>query len=141
MHRDRFDGWTRAVATLLSRRTLAGVLAFGALALPGLTEAKKKHRRKKKKKIKRNQFGCVNVGNFCKHNSQCCSNLCQGKRGKKQCRAHDAQGCEVAHDSCVFGTTNCLTSAGKNGFCHKTIGNAGFCAFDAGCFPCTRDQD
>jgi hypothetical protein len=41
MDAPRFDALTRTVSILRSRRTLAGVLGLGALALPGLADAKK----------------------------------------------------------------------------------------------------
>jgi hypothetical protein len=137
---DRFDGLTRTVSTLLSRRAIAGALGLGTLALPGLADAKKKH--KKKKKIKKNQFGCVNVGGFCKNGGQCCSGICQGKKDKKKCKAHDAQGCESNEDSCLGVPFPCTTSAGVPGECLVTTGNAGYCFGGAGqCFDCTKDAD
>jgi hypothetical protein len=45
----RFIGLTRALVELRSRRSLAGVIGMGALALPGLTTANKKHKRKCRK--------------------------------------------------------------------------------------------
>jgi hypothetical protein len=76
MDSHRFDGLTRSVSTLLSRRRLAGALGFGALTFPGLAEARKKH--KHKKKVKFNDLGCVDVGNFCQNDDQCCSGICTG---------------------------------------------------------------
>jgi hypothetical protein len=44
----RFDHLTRVVSTVLSRRAVAGDLGHGALALPGLADAKKKCKKRKK---------------------------------------------------------------------------------------------
>jgi hypothetical protein len=35
----------------------------------------------------------------------------------------------------------CTTSTGQEGFCHRTTGKAGYCAFDAVCFKCSRDVE
>jgi hypothetical protein len=138
----RFDHLTRAVATLRSRRTLAGVLGLSALALPGLADARKK--RKKKKKIKKNQFGCVDVGNFCKNGGQCCSGICEGKKGKKKCKAHDASTCVAGQtiDDCG-GSVNvlCTATGGDPGACLTTTGNAPYCATSLECFSCQQDVD
>src|SRR4051794_8512906 len=120
----RFDGLARSVSTMLSRRTLASALGLGALALPGLAEAKKKHHHKKKKKVKFNDFGCVDVGRFCKNNDQCCSGICEGKKDKKKCQAHDESTCQAGQDSCAGSPELCTTSAGGPGQCVQTTGNA-----------------
>jgi hypothetical protein len=130
MDRDRFDHLTRSLATLLTRRRLAGVFGLGALALPSLIGAKKRHKQKRKKRIKRNAFGCVNVGKFCKRNGQCCSGRCKGKKSKKKCKAHDAgAGCVVGDqiEACGGTTKICTTSHGKIGSCATTTGKVGYC--------------
>jgi hypothetical protein len=137
----RFDGLTRSVSTLLSRRSLAGALGLGALALPGLADAKKKHKHKKKKKVKLNDFGCVDVGNFCKNSSQCCSGICQGKKGKKKCQAHDDGGCQEGQDACL-GVMALCNIEGVMGECTRTTGDAGYCFGGSGdCFDCSKDAD
>jgi hypothetical protein len=139
----RFDGLTRSVSTLLTRRTFSGALGLGALALPGLVEAKKKH--KKKKKPKFNDFGCVNVGGFCKNSGQCCSGICQGKKGKKKCQAHDQSTCQPGQNIVECGgaeTVACTTSSGDpDGECFTTTGNAGYCESSGNCFACKKDAD
>jgi hypothetical protein len=112
--------------------------------------------KKRKPKLKRNQFGCVDVGGKCRgKDSNCCSGICDGAKPKKgqkdksRCRAHDtgtlvgaARGCSAADDSCgPAGNTACTTSLAEDGFCHKTTGNAGYCALDAECFDCTTDEE
>jgi hypothetical protein len=141
---DRFDSLTRIVSTVLSRRTVAGVLSVGALALPGLTDAKKKHKHKKKKKVKFNDFGCVNVGNFCKNSGQCCSGICQGKKGKKKCQAHDQSTCQTGQNLGECGgsaNVTCTSTAGTAGVCLTTTGQGEFCADEAVCFVCATDAD
>jgi hypothetical protein len=137
---DWFDRGTRLVASAFSRRTLASVLGLGALGLPSLAAGKK---RRKNKKIKRNSFGCVNVGNFCKDPGQCCSGICQGKKGKKRCRAHDTGGCQPASLCTFFGAEGipCTTSSAVPGQCGTTTGNAGYCVGVGDCFPCAKDAD
>jgi hypothetical protein len=140
MDGSRFDRWTRA----LSRRTVAGVLGLGALGLPSLIEAKKhKHKHKKKKKVKFNDFGCVDVGNFCKNSGQCCSGICQGKKGKKKCQAHNVSTCTAGqHTTGCSGTdTICTSSTGDEGFCETTTGNAPYCAAVGTCSTCTKDTE
>jgi hypothetical protein len=143
----RFDCVTRAVSTLLSRRAIARTLGLGALALPDLADAKKK-RRKKKKKAKFNDFGCVNVGSFCKNSEQCCSGICEGNTGKKRCQAHDTSGCQLADDTCLDeGAVLCPDDAGGANkalfLCFQTTGKAGFCGTKVGsqCVACTKDAD
>jgi hypothetical protein len=141
MESDRFDGLTRSVSTVLSRRTLAGALGLGALVLPGPVAAKKKH--KKKKKPKFNDFGCVNVGGFCKNSGQCCSGICQGKKGKAKCQAHDQSTCQPGQSIGDCGGTDvpCTTSTGGDGLCFTTTGNAGYCEVSGNCFACKKDAD
>lgn len=139
MDTDRFDHLTRSISTLLSRRTLASALGLGALALPSLVGARKK-KRKKKKTVTFNDFGCVNVGGFCKNSDQCCSGICQGKKDKKTCQAHDADVC-TGQDGCIGDLQPCTTAAGTPSLCVLTTGNAGYCQSNAFCFDCTRDAD
>jgi hypothetical protein len=141
MERARIDGLARSVSLLLSRRTLAGGLGLGALAHPGLIAAKNKHNHKKKKKVKRNEFGCVDVGTFCKNNGQCCSGICQGKKGKGKCQAHDASTCQAGQDVCGVVEVDCTTENGDQGACARTTGNASFCEASGDCFACAKDAD
>jgi hypothetical protein len=147
MDAKRFDTVTRSLTFAPSRRGILGLTLAGALHLLfGLANAEAK--KKKPKKLKKNKFGCVNVGNKCRGNSaNCCSGICQGKKPKKgkkdksKCVAHDTGTCQVSQDSCVVGTTTCTTDDGQDGFCHGTTGNAGYCALFGNCFPCTKDAD
>lgn len=144
-----FDRLTRSLVTRFSRRSLlVGLTVLGLVQQDGAVTAIARQGHKHKPKIRRNAFGCVNVGDTCTRNAQCCSNRCQGNKGKKTCRAHDTGivlgrggGCRVADDSCGGHDTSCTTTAGEEGRCFVTTGNAGYCLFDGDCFPCTKDLD
>jgi hypothetical protein len=139
----RFDRLTRSVSTLLSRRTAASAVGLAVLAMPGLAEANK-HRHKKKKKPKFNDFGCVDVGGFCKNADQCCSGICQGKKSKKKCQAHDVSTCQAGQTAGLCGGEDvpCVASNGSAGVCGTTTGKAGYCRVDtAECMDCTKDAD
>ena len=140
----RFAELTRWFSTLLSRRTLTGALGLGTLALPGLVEARKKHRHKKhrhKKKVTFNDFGCVDVGDFCQNADQCCSGICEGKKGEKTCQAHNQSTCQAGDDSCVTFPISCTSDTGASGTCDITTGSASYCVVDSACFDCARDAD
>ena len=132
----RFDRVTRTFSPLLSRRALPGALGVAALIIPRPAEATKR----KKKKATFNAFGCVDVGRFCKNAGQCCSNICQGKKGKQTCRAHDTGECQPGQEG-----SPCTTSDDRGGACDVTTGNAGYCV--GGTFGdvqqpfCARDLD
>jgi hypothetical protein len=136
----RFDRFTRSVSTLLSRRTLAATLGLGALGLPGLAEAKK-HKKRKKKKITRNEFGCVDVGGFCKNSGQCCSGICSGKKDKKKCKAHNTSTCQAGQQEAGCTAEATTVPCDVDGRCDTTTGKAPYCAGDGQCFPCTKDAD
>jgi hypothetical protein len=143
MDSDRFDGLARSVSTRLSRRALAGALGIAATARPGVAAAKRpKHA---KQKVKFNAFGCVNVGGFCKHSSQCCSGICSGKKGKKKCQAHDTSTCQpgVHEGFCDAdgSTVACVSSTGDPGSCDTTTGKAAYCTVNGNCFACAKDAD
>jgi hypothetical protein len=119
-------------------RALAALSLIGTLSpLFGLATAfAKKKKRKKKQKVTFNAFGCVNVGQFCKDAEQCCSGICQGKKDKRRCAAHNVDDCPAGADSCLEGLDLCT-----NGFCYQTTGEASFCAGGGICHDCTRDTD
>ena len=152
MDSNRFDDVARALSPLLSRRGLVGLLGLAALGTAELTAAKKKRKKKKKKKknnnqkpeVKFNQFGCVNVGDFCENAGQCCSGICTDSK----CQAHDAQNCQAGNTdlTCSGVNTNvdCIAAGGGDGLCLTTTGNAGYCAGDreiAPCVSCSKDAD
>jgi len=140
-----FDRMARSVSTRMPRRTLAGLLGLSLLSVAGLAEAKKNNNKnkdkKKNKKVKRNDFGCVSVGKFCKNDGQCCSGICQGKKDNKKCKAHDQSTCQSGQDLCLGNPVGCTTTSGSVGQCGTTTGNAPYC-FDGGpCSPCSKDSD
>lgn len=146
-----FDALTRRFSRLLTRRRLAGALGLAAVGLPGLADAKKKHRklrRKRKKHEQRvafNEFGCVNLGHFCQNDEQCCSGICEGRKGKKRCRAHGESTCQAGQQLMFCGVDSvdvpCVTSTGEPGFCDTTTGQAPYCTRKGACMPCRKDAD
>jgi hypothetical protein len=143
MDSHQFDRLARSFSRLLSRRSFASLVGFRALLLSGQSQAKKKHKRKKKK-VKRNDFGCVDVGKFCKNDGQCCSGICQGKKDKKTCKAHDESTCQTGQSISECGGTDvpCTTSTGDtDGLCFTTTGKAGYCYRTGNCFVCNKDAD
>jgi hypothetical protein len=138
MDTDRLDHLARTCSRLLSRRGFAWLLGLAAVASPDLAAAKRIGR-KKKKKIKRNAFGCVNVGNVCRRADQCCSGICGG--GK--CRAHDATTCQVGEtfQACGGADVACVSSSDVAGRCVTTSGSGAFCAANVQCFACQQDAD
>jgi hypothetical protein len=132
----RFDRLARALTPGSARRGVVRGLAGAALGLvlrpdSALTTAKK---RKKKKVLKRNAFGCVEVGGKCRgKDSVCCSGICEGKKPKKgkrdrsRCVAHDTGGCQPTGGACEL-VPNCTTSTGDpSGLCLTTTGQAAYC--------------
>ena len=124
-----------------SRRSLLS----GALAAPiwfgTSAAARKRGKGRPKPKAKPNEFGCLNVGSACKRGGQCCSGICQGKKGKKRCRAHDTGSCRAGelHEVCGGADVACTTSGGQEGICTTTTGNAGYCAASGSCHECRTD--
>jgi hypothetical protein len=157
----RFDRLTRSLSAWSSRRRLLH-LAAASVGLGLTTSPLVVGTRAKKKKLKKNAFGCVNVGNKCRgKNGQCCSGVCKGDKPKKdekdksECKAHDTgSGCVAGQQSefCAFGGLvkmglgseggpQCTTSAGLPGECETTTGNAPYCVADGLCFACHKDAD
>jgi hypothetical protein len=147
VNKNRFDSLTRSSGGVPSRRILlrglAGAgLGLGVARLPQAVAAKKR----RKQKVKFNAFGCVDVGKSCRNASQCCSGICEGKRGKRKCRAHDGgTGCRpgLIEDGCGGDVdVACTTSTGQVGICNTTTGNAEYCiAIGAGGGDCKKDAD
>lgn len=142
MDANQFDQAVRAIEAGVERRRVLGTLFAVSLAAPlfGLTSSSRVDaRRKKRKKIKRNSFGCVNVGQKCFGKSEvCCSGVCDGTGKTSKCVAHDALGCSVSPDTCSESVT-----CGANGHCFGTTGNAPFCGKQFTCFckACSKDTD
>lgn len=129
-----------------SRRAALVTLAAAGVSLMGVPalDARKKHgrtRKRRRQNVKKNAFGCVNAGAFCRRASQCCSGICSGKKGKKRCRGHDASSCQLHQDICFDETATCTTTAGLPGECLVTTGRASFCGAIGFCTDCSRDAD
>ena len=82
----RFDAATRSLAAGASRRRALGGLATALLTVAGGRAPEAMAAKKRRRRVRRNAFGCVNVGGFCRNAGQCCSGICRGKKGKKRCR-------------------------------------------------------
>ena len=139
MDGERFDTWTRAMATSRPRRRLLAGLAGGAVAVllgtVGLETAGA------------TDLGCVHVGRRCQRASQCCSGVCRGPRGKKTCRARGKGTCAAGQDVCTqgaFSTTCNGTAYGGSPACncYQTSGGASFCGdIWIVCAVCARDAE
>jgi len=145
MNQNRFAAVTRLVSGVPSRRDLlrglAGVgLGLGAARLPDRVEARKKG---KPRIPKPNAFGCLNVGDACKRAGQCCSGICEGKKGKRSCKAHDTGTCSTGGQPGTCGGTDvaCTSSLDEEGYCATTTGNAGYCMLYPFCYACETDGD
>ena len=148
----RFDASTRSLTGRIPRRRVFSGLT-AALGF-SLTVSSERADAKRRKKLKRSEFGCVNVGGKCRGKDRnCCSGVCTGKKPKRgdkdksRCVAHDAQGCEAGQIENFCGGTNvsCTTSSGDTGGnCDTTTGNAGYCSGQGTCEvdpPCKKDAD
>jgi hypothetical protein len=140
----RFDRWTRALTAATSRRTTLIGLALGGFALASRPNSATAG--KKSKKLKRNAFGCVDVGNACRgKDGNCCSGICQGKKPKKgkkdtsRCIPHNVLGCQVEQDQCAGTPAQC--GSNPMGVCYRTTGNASYCGVMGACFECKTDAD
>lgn len=128
---------------------------LAALHTLDTSEARKARKRKaKKSKLKRNAFGCVDVGGRCQgKGGNCCSGLCEGKKPKKGkndvsvCVDHDDAGvCFADSDTCTVGRAVPCNLDNLSCSCVLTTGNAGFCGdftegAEALCRVCTTDTD
>jgi hypothetical protein len=143
---NQFDHAVRAIHSGVPRRRVLGSFFAASLAasLFGFAsssnvDAKRKRRRKK---LRRNKFGCVNVGQKCYgKNEACCSGICEGKGKKSRCVGHNADTCANTTHTCLEqGTGDC---GGGQGSCFTTTGNAPFCGKlgDCDCAPCSKDAD
>lgn len=148
MKDDRFDNLIRAMP--FSRRMVIGVVA--SAMDPGLTagevrKTRKGNERKRDKKSKPNAYGCLNVGKRCTRAGQCCSGVCQGKKGKRRCADHDASVCTVADDYCAAGQAARCGFSNVNCICVVTTGGAPFCGDFTGppgelhCRSCSHDTE
>jgi hypothetical protein len=148
MDAHRFDALARALAPATTRRRvlggLLGVGTGGGAARPLDAATAKKRRRR----VRRNAFGCVNVGGGCRGKDQhCCSGICRGKKPKpgqrdtSRCVGHDASTCAAGQDSCAGAFVPCANPRSASARCVVTTGKASYCAGDVFCRACARDAD
>jgi hypothetical protein len=115
------------------------------LHIPAMADAKKKRKRKKRSpKATPNQYGCLEIGDSCKSADQCCSGICDGKKGKRACRAHGAGTCKPQPGVCTNPDPG-LGTCNNNNFCycHRTTANSIYCADQehTECADCRKDAD
>ena len=146
MDSTRFDHMTRLL-TGSRRSLLTGVLALGTGLLVGPSVGAKRHqkgKRRKGKKVEPNEFGCLEFGDPCASKDDCCSGICEGKKGKRRCGAHDTGNCLAGASSIGCGgsaNVACTTDLGEAGLCVTTTGNAGFCGAAFRDYVCQTDID
>jgi hypothetical protein len=132
--------------TLTQSRRSALIAALTAgLFGRSTVEAKKKRKRKHKKQTKvqpptPNEFGCLEVGDACVSEDDCCSGVCDGKT----CRAHDVGTCgQGQSDVCAIQNPDdavCVRE-GLPGLCFRTTAGSDICMNRFLCAPCQRDAD
>ncbi len=153
METQRFDALARLLGRATARRRLLAGLTLNSFV--GLITArqavdvaarKKRRKGKKNKKPQPNAYGCLNVGAACKSEEQCCSGICEGKKGKRKCAAHDVAICQMDSDICSGQAVLC-GDPNPNCACVQTTGNAPFCGDYTGspgemlCRDCSQDTD
>jgi hypothetical protein len=156
-----FDGFTHSLTGEPPRRgVLRGLggavlmLFTGRDSLSTRAKQGKKHKNKKKRQPPPfNAFGCLDVEQPCRGNSDlCCSGICEGPKPKKgqkdtsRCVAHNAGFCSAASDSCRQGSDVRCSGSNPECACTLTTGNAGFCldfttSVDSLCRFCNKDTD
>jgi hypothetical protein len=159
MDQNRFVSVTRSLTTLPSRRDLlrglvAAGLGLGIARLPDLVEAKtkRKKRRKKEKTPQLNEFGCLEVGDACRSETDCCSGICAGAKGKKRCQAHGTGACPQNSVGICLATADEIPvlKCGNNDlcFCYTTTADSNFCGNRGprvgnveSCADCQTDAD
>jgi hypothetical protein len=148
--RTSFVSMPRALPGIPSRRdVLFSLLATGlglGIARPDIAAAKKHHHKKRKPKAKPNAFGCLSVGQACKTADQCCSSICEGKKGKRKCRAHGTGTCDQQAEGICTAVNPKLTACDPSGMCacFTTTAGSNFCAnnfVQDVCADCRTDAD
>lgn len=131
-------------STAPRRAVLGGglVTVAGRLGLRDGEARKRRSRKKRPKKPKPNVYGCLSVGASCKRADQCCSGICEGKKGKWKCRAHDTGTCDQRADGyCEAGNPYLAQCNGGGCLCFRTTGGSRICAGSVQCEACQRDTD
>ncbi len=125
-------------------RSLAGAgMGLGVAWQVGDAEAKKRRKRKRKRKVKvgtPNEFGCLSVGQDCRDGVQCCSGICEGKKGRQTCRVHGAGTCSQQDPGICSGELKGCND-GVNCLCARTTAESVFCGnFSTAAVLCTECQ-
>jgi hypothetical protein len=163
MSQNRFHDVTRSMTRLPSRRDLLRGLAGAGLGLgivprADLVEARKKRKKRKKKDRKKetlpqpNAFGCLEIGDVCNSETDCCSGICAGAEGKQTCQAHGTGNCPQAHVGICLATADEIPvlKCGNNDlcFCYTTTSGSNFCGTrgprigeKTACADCQKDAD
>lgn len=150
----RFVTVSRSLTDPPSRRDVLRGLVAAGLGLDVLRRPKRvvgKNGRRKKP-LRRNTFGCVDIGGPCRGKDKvCCSGRCHGRKPKQgnkdtsRCVAHDASTCQPGQriTEVCGGAVDvpCTASTGAGGACNTTTGNAPYCADELFCRACTKDAD
>lgn len=156
MDQHRITALKRSLISMPSRRDVLRGLAAAGLGLramwpqePAVAKGKRK-RKNKKKKAKPNAFGCLSVNKTCKNAEQCCSGICEGKKSKRRCRAHDTGTCEQDVAAICQSASPITTTCNNRGdcACFRTTAGSSFCAElfcgregCSECAECQRDAD
>jgi hypothetical protein len=112
---NRFDLLVRIAGA--SRRDALRVAVSAALAGPVL-----------RPRVGRVAAACRRNRDGCKRGSQCCSGICRGKLGEKECRRAPHQGsCTIERDACIQGVAAECGSPGSSCYCFLTARGASFC--------------
>jgi hypothetical protein len=137
------EGVKHALLRRPFRRDVLRALTGAGLGLWSVPRREAAAKKKRRRSVKRNTFGCVNVGDFCQTAAQCCSGICRGKPGKKKCKAHNVDVCRAGQreDACGGATVLCTVGGIFGGFCATTTGNAGYCRGGITCSACTKDAE
>lgn len=147
MHPSALASWSRRRFGYGAARLATALLALEADRPAHITASKKQ---KKRKKPPLNAYGCLNVGQRCRGNSdRCCSGICDGKkpkRGKRdrsRCVAHDIGPCTAEDDKCINPPGPTCNPAKPFSQCYRTTGAASFCGDSSvgGCIDCRKDAD
>ena len=150
MDQNSFGFLTRALVSKPSRREvlrgLVGVgLGPGVLHAPLIADARKKRKRQKARpKVAPNSYGCLEVDDPCETADECCSGVCEGKKGKQRCQAHDIGTCnQVFPGLCSNPPTIASCNDSSTCYCLRTTANSNFCAQlgKTHCTACSKDSD
>jgi hypothetical protein len=146
----RLAALPRIVPRQPSRRDVVrGLIGLGMAALPRIAAGHRKHKhRNGSKKARPNEFGCLSVGAPCRGADQCCSGVCDGKKGQRRCRAHDTGVCDQQADGICTAVNPRLTACDPSGMCACFTTTAGsnfrannFVPAERACVDCRKDAD